>query len=111
VALAVVVASLLLSKTRIHRFAREIVSEVELEDALKFFVVAFVILPLLPHRALGPYGVLNPAKVWLLVVLLTGIGWVLHWGSGPRPGTRPARHRLGWRVRLGKRHDGVDGPA
>ena len=76
VALAVVVAGLLVSKTRIHRFAREIVSEIELEDAIKFFVVAFVILPLLPDQGLGPYGVLNPAKVWLLVVLLTGIGWI-----------------------------------
>jgi uncharacterized membrane protein (DUF4010 family) len=89
VALAVVVASLLVSKTRIHRFAREIVSEVELEDAIKFFVVAFVILPLLPNHALGPYGVLNPAKVWLLVVLLTGIGWVGYIGVralGPERG-------------------------
>lgn len=76
VALAVVVVALLLSKSRIHRFARHIVTEVELEDAVKFFVVAFVVLPLLPDRPLGPYGVLNPAKVWLLVVLLTGIGWV-----------------------------------
>ena len=76
VALAVVVAGLLVSKNRIHRFAREIVSDIELEDAIKFFVVAFVILPLLPNRDIGPYGVLNPAKVWLLVVLLTGIGWV-----------------------------------
>ncbi len=76
VALAVVVVALLLSKSRIHRFARDIVTEVELEDAVKFFVVAFVVLPLLPDRPLGPYGVLNPAKVWLLVVLLTGIGWV-----------------------------------
>lgn len=76
VALAVVVVALLLSKDRIHRFARDIVTEVELEDAVKFFVVAFVVLPLLPDRPLGPYGVLNPAKVWLLVVLLTGIGWV-----------------------------------
>lgn len=76
VALAVIVTLLLLSKTKIHRFAREIVSEIELEDAIKFFVVAFVILPLLPDRQIGPYGVLNPAKVWLLVVLLTGIGWV-----------------------------------
>lgn len=76
VALAVIVATLLVSKARIHRFAREIVSEVELEDAVKFLVVAFVILPLLPDRGLGPYGVLNPAQVWLLVVLLTGIGWV-----------------------------------
>jgi uncharacterized membrane protein (DUF4010 family) len=89
VALAVVAAGLLVSKARIHRFAREIVSDVELEDAIKFFVVAFVILPLLPDRALGPYGVLNPAKVWLLVVLLTGIGWVGYIGVralGPRRG-------------------------
>ena len=89
VALAVVVAGLLLSKARIHRFAREIVSEVELEDAIKFFVVAFVILPLLPNQQLGPYGVLNPAKVWLLVVLLTGIGWVGYIGVralGPERG-------------------------
>ena len=74
VALAVVVAGLL-SKARIHHFAREVVSEVGVEDAIRFLVVAFVILPLLPDRNLGPYGVLNPSKVWLLVVLLTGIGW------------------------------------
>lgn len=76
VALAVIVVALLASKSRIHRFARDIVTEVEMEDAIKFFVVAFVVLPMLPDRALGPYGVLNPAKVWLLVVLLTGIGWL-----------------------------------
>lgn len=75
VALAVVVAGLLVSKARIHHFAREVVSELEVEDAIRFLVVAFVILPLLPDRNLGPYGVLNPSKVWLLVVLLTGIGW------------------------------------
>jgi uncharacterized membrane protein (DUF4010 family) len=89
VALAVVVASLLVSKARIHHFAREIISEVELEDAIKFLVVAFVILPLLPDRGLGPYGVLNPEKVWLLVVLLTGIGWVGYIGVralGPERG-------------------------
>jgi uncharacterized membrane protein (DUF4010 family) len=89
VALAVIVAGLLVSKTRIHRFARDIVSEVELEDAIKFLAVAFVILPLLPDRALGPYGVLNPAKLWLLVVLLTGIGWLGYIGvraRGPERG-------------------------
>ena len=88
-ALAVIVAGLLVSKSRIHRFAREVVSEIELEDAIKFFVVAFVVLPLLPNKPFGPYGVLNPAKVWLLVVLLTGIGWIGYIGVralGPRRG-------------------------
>lgn len=89
VALAVVVAVLLLSKAHIHRFVREIVSEIELEDAIKFFVVAFVILPLLPDRDIGPYGILNPARLWLLVVLLTGIGWLGYIGVralGPQRG-------------------------
>ena len=89
VALAVIVAGLLVSKARIHRFARQILSEVEVEDAIKFLVVAFVILPLLPDRALGPYGILNPAKIWLLVVLLTGIGWLGYIGVrtlGPERG-------------------------
>ena len=81
--------TLLWSKTRIHRFVRRILTEVEVEDAIKFFVVAFVILPLLPDQGVGPYGVLNPAKIWLLVVLLTGIGWVGYIGVralGPQRG-------------------------
>ncbi|MBW4779019.1 DUF4010 domain-containing protein [Rhodococcus fascians] len=89
VALAVIVAGLLMSKSRIHRFARQMVSEIELEDAIKFLGAAFVILPLLPDREIGPYGVLNPAKVWLLVVLLTGIGWIGYIGVrtlGPQRG-------------------------
>jgi uncharacterized membrane protein (DUF4010 family) len=75
IGLAVTMAVLLSAKGPIHRFAREIVTASELEDALRFFVVAFVVLPLLPDRKVGPYGVLNPAKIWLLVVVLTGIGW------------------------------------
>ena len=118
VAIAVVVAGLLVSKTRIHRFAREIVSEVELEDAVKFFVVAFVILPLLPDRQLGPYGVLNPANVWLLVVLLTGIGWVGYIGVGgphaacsspvwPAVSSRQVRRRRRWAGSAGRPPIGV----
>ena len=76
VGLAVVVAGLLISKERLHHFARDVVTELEVEDAVKFFVVAFVVLPILPNKNTGPYGVLNPARVWLLVVLLTAISWV-----------------------------------
>ena len=112
VALAVVVAGLLVSKGRLHHFAREVVTEVEVEDAVKFFVVAFVILPLLPNEDLGPYGVLNPARVWLLVVLLTGIGWVGYIGvralGSP---TRAPGHRARRRVRLCHRNNGIDGPS
>ncbi|HEY5154782.1 MAG TPA: DUF4010 domain-containing protein [Acidimicrobiales bacterium] len=74
-ALAIIATVLLTAKGRIHAFARDVVTDTEVEDALKFMVIAFVILPLLPDHDLGPYGVLNPAHLWLLVVALTGISW------------------------------------
>jgi uncharacterized membrane protein (DUF4010 family) len=33
-----------------------------------------VILPVLPNQAYGPYAVLNPFEVWLMVVLIVGMG-------------------------------------
>ncbi len=76
VALAVVLGVLLLAREPLHQLARQEVNETEIADALRFFVVAFVVLPLLPNRAMGPYGVLNPFKIWAIVVALTGIGWL-----------------------------------
>ncbi|HSN05900.1 MAG TPA: DUF4010 domain-containing protein, partial [Candidatus Angelobacter sp.] len=76
VAAAVAVTFLLWAKGPIHRFARDLVSEEDLRDALTFFVAAFVVLPLLPDSDLGLYGVLNPRRIWLIVVLLTATGWV-----------------------------------
>lgn len=75
-ALAIAITAVLFSKQRLHSFIRNIVTDVELGDALKFFIVAFVVLPLLPNRSLGPYGVLNPERIWFIVVMLTGISWV-----------------------------------
>lgn len=76
VSLGIIVTVLLTSKKRIHGFARSVVSDIEFDDALKFAVIAFVVFPLLPDRELGPYGVINPHEIWLLVVAFTGISWV-----------------------------------
>lgn len=76
VALAVTMTVLLVSREVVHRFVQETVTERERTDALKFFVAAFVVLPLLPDRAVGPYDVWVPQRIWLLVVLITAIGWV-----------------------------------
>ena len=75
-ALAVVITVLLVSREALHRFVRETVTEREQVDALKFFVAAFVLLPVLPDGSFGPYGAWVPQRIWLLVVLITGIGWV-----------------------------------
>jgi uncharacterized membrane protein (DUF4010 family) len=75
VPVGVAAAALLAAKRPLHRFARKVVSDQDVRDGMILFVVAFVVLPLLPNRPLGPYGVLNPARVWWLVIAVTVIGW------------------------------------
>lgn len=76
VGVAVAVTVLLASREALHRFVRETITDRERTDALKLFVAAFVVLPLLPAGQLGPYGVWVPQRIWLLVVLIICIGWV-----------------------------------
>lgn len=76
VALAVAITVLLVSRASLHRFVRETVTDRERSDALKFFVAAFVVLPVLPTGRFGPYDVWVPQRIWLLVVLIIGIGFV-----------------------------------
>ncbi|MGH7895383.1 MAG: MgtC/SapB family protein [Candidatus Binatia bacterium] len=71
--LGVVVAILLASRKRLHRFIRGALTEQELHDALLFAAAALIVLPIAPDRPVGPYGVLNPQTLWRLVVLLLGI--------------------------------------
>ena len=74
-ALALLLTVLLASKRFTHDTVRRM-RRVELVDTLKFGVAIVIVLPLLPDRALDPYGALNPYKVGLLVVLISGISFV-----------------------------------
>lgn len=76
VALAVAITVLLVSRESLHTFVRETVTDQERSDALVFFVAAFVVLPVLPSGAVGPYGAWVPQRIWLLVVLIIAISWV-----------------------------------
>ena len=71
--LAVIVAVLLASRTRLHRFVRSVLTEQELNDILIFAGATLVVLPLVPDRQMGPYGALNPHSIWILVVLVMAI--------------------------------------
>lgn len=73
---AIVLTIMLASKKTLHVFVRESISEVELFDTLKFLAVVLVVYPLLPDRSVGPYGFFNPARFWLLVILVSTIGYV-----------------------------------
>jgi uncharacterized membrane protein (DUF4010 family) len=87
--IAIMMIVLLTAKGRIHSFARQVVTDTDVEDVIKLLVMAFIVLPLLPNRSVGPYGVLNPQKIWQLVLALTGISWVGYVATrvlGPRRG-------------------------
>lgn len=87
--LGVIMIVLLALKSRIHQFAKAGIAEKEVSAALIFLVIAFVILPLLPDEAVDPWGLVNPARLWFVLVLIAGIsfgGYILVRTFGPQWG-------------------------
>jgi len=66
------VSVLLHFKARLHGLVAAI-GEADLRAMMQFVLLALVILPLLPDESFGPYRVLNPFRIWLIVVLIVGI--------------------------------------
>lgn len=76
--LGAVVAILLAARSPLHRFVGNVLTEREVADGLVLAGATLVVLPLLPDRAMGPFEVLNPREIWLLVILLLGVGAAGH---------------------------------
>lgn len=75
---ATVVCLLLLTlKDFLHRLARR-VELADVEATLTFAVISVIILPLLPDENFGPppVDVINPYKIWLMVVLIAGLNFL-----------------------------------
>ncbi len=86
VVLAGAVVVLLHFRESIHGVVEKI-GEKDLRATMQFVLIALVILPVLPDRDMGPYGVLNPYQIWWMVVLIVGLslaGYVAYklFGSG-----------------------------
>jgi uncharacterized membrane protein (DUF4010 family) len=79
VGIGVIVAAVLAYKQPLHGF----VGRLEADDVyavLRLLLATFIILPILPDRAIDPWGALNPRSLWLLVLLIAGLsmaGYVL----------------------------------
>jgi len=87
--LGVVVAVLLAARSALHRFVRSVLTDDELRDLLIFAAATLVVLPLLPDKAIGPYGALNLRTVWTIVILVmavSALGYVAVRVVGPRYG-------------------------
>ena len=82
------VAVLLHLKPQMHSLAAKIVDR-DFAAVMQFALISLVVLPVLPDRNFGPYDVLNPFRIWLMVVLIVGIslaGYVAYKLLGVRAG-------------------------
>ncbi len=74
--LAVASGSVLALKESLHRLAGRI-EAADVEATLKFAIVSVIVLPLVPNENFGPppLEVINPFKIWLMVVLISGLNF------------------------------------
>lgn len=61
-------------KQPIHAWTRAF-TPVDIRLSLQFVAITGVILPLVPDRAFGPFAAFNPYSTWLMVVLISGLGF------------------------------------
>lgn len=89
-AVAVATTVLLSLKLEMRTFVRRITAQ-DVYATLKFAVITAIVLPVLPNETFGspPLDVLNPYKIWLMVVFISAIsflGYVLIKVVGSRQG-------------------------
>lgn len=77
-ACGVALALLLNTRTRLHRFATQVLTDQELHDVLLLCSAALIVLPLIPNRPLGWLGEINPRPLAAIVVLILTLQAVGH---------------------------------
>jgi uncharacterized membrane protein (DUF4010 family) len=84
----VATAGLLASREVLHALLRRL-SWADVRSTLLLLAMTAIVLPLLPDRAVDPWGMVNPRQVWLLTVLAAAISFAGYVGvrlAGPARG-------------------------
>ena len=74
--LGIVLAAILAERDQLRGFVRNAISDREYIDTLSFLALIFIIYPLLPTGSYGPFGFFEPRKIWLFVILVSGVSYV-----------------------------------
>jgi uncharacterized membrane protein (DUF4010 family) len=74
--LGIVLALILAERDQMRHFVLEGISDQEYIDTLTFLGLIFIIYPLLPAGTYGPFGFFDPRKIWLFVILVSGVSYV-----------------------------------
>lgn len=72
--IAIIVLFVLNIKETVREYEQTITKK-DLSAAILFMVMTFVILPILPDRAIDPMGLINLYRIWIMVVLVAGISF------------------------------------
>jgi len=75
VALAIVTSAVLAYKRPLHDAVARISTD-DLYAGLRLLIATFIVLPLLSDRTVDPWQALNPYRLWLLVILISGLSMV-----------------------------------
>jgi uncharacterized membrane protein (DUF4010 family) len=87
--LAVVVAIILASRTKVHDWINNVLTDDEVRDGLLLAGAALVVLPLLPKEPIDPWGVVDLRTLWRLAVLvmaINGLGYIATRALGAKVG-------------------------
>ena len=71
----VVVLLLLVFKPSLHSFVKKLTRE-EVRAIILFVIMSALIIPFLPDKNFGPYGLWNLKEIWKMVVLVSGTSLV-----------------------------------
>ncbi len=75
VGLAIATAAVLAYKQPLHGAVAKLGWD-DVFAGLRLLIASFIVLPLLPNRAIDPWGALNPYSMWLQVLLIAGLSLV-----------------------------------
>ncbi|MDX3774508.1 MgtC/SapB family protein [Chromatiaceae bacterium AAb-1] len=75
VSLGILTSAVLVFKQPLHGLVGKIGTD-DLYAGLKLLIASFIVLPLLPNYPVDPLQALNPYKLWLLVILISGMSLV-----------------------------------
>jgi uncharacterized membrane protein (DUF4010 family) len=71
---AVATTALLAAKGLLHEWVQKLTFE-ELRSGLVLLVMSFILLPVLPDRAIDRWGAVNPHELWLMTVLIAAVSF------------------------------------
>ena len=86
---AVAMTLLLAFKEPLHSWLKNLTWP-EIRSFFTLIAMTFLLLPILPSRAIDPWGLIVPAEIWLFAILIAGmsfVGYVAIKAMGPEMGT------------------------